>query len=436
MIEQVPWSKEEEITTALNNTTYNGKKTSTTSTKDRVTILEKLSLLLDQHQQQLATLITTETGKPITDALQEIQRASFTTKNVSQELATLKGETYYSEGKYCLSRRVPYGLVLAIAPFNFPVNLAVHKIIPAYAMGNTILLKPHPQCYQTTKKLIELCWQAGMLPSDIQFIYPNNELLQKTLQDERIDLVSFTGGTSTAKILSKHCGIKKTLFELGGNDALVVMPDADITKVVQTLLVQRFRCAGQRCNAPKRIFVHKKSKNDLIHSLLVQMKTLKIGDPQDRDTDVGPVITTASKDTIIKKIQTSIKMGARSLHPWTSKNTIISPVLLDNIELSMPVVSDETFGPVVSLIEFTDENSVIEMINSSRLGLQCGIFSQDLNLLKKFFEEVHVGAVLANEGPAYRLDHFPFGGFKDSGHGREGTSSAMLEFSSVKNFIF
>lgn len=442
-IQNVPWSTDQELTFSMEKVSITKPKR---SIQDRTHILEKLSTLLDKNHSELAKTIALETGKPIKDAILEIQRAAVATKNVSQQLTTLKGEIHFSDSsyhsstkadyKYCLSKKVPYGVVLAIVPFNFPINLAIHKIAPAFAMENSILLKPHPQCFETSTKLIQLCLEAGMTEQDIQLIYPENSALLKIIASNMIDVVSFTGGTATAKILAAHCGIKKTLFELGGNDALVIMPDADLEKVSNTIMNQRFRCAGQRCTSPKRIFCHPSIKATLLEILIPKIKKMNIGDPLNASTDLGPVISAASKDHIIQKIKESTKQGAKVILPWNSDGNIIEPVLLDHVTPDMPVVADETFGPVASLINFSTQEEVIAMINKSRLGLQCGVFTQNINQLKDFFEKVNVGTVLANEGPAYRLDHFPFGGLQDSGHGREGTASALHEFSTIRNFIF
>lgn len=442
LLYKVAWMSDKEIQNKVENLTNNSKKS---TIQDKVTILEKLSFLLDKNQNELSILIATETGKPVTDGILEIQRASTLCKSVAHELSSLKGEVYTStscyyenlvpQEKFCLTKRFPYGVVLAIVPFNFPVNLAIHKIAPAFAMGNTIIVKPHPQCYETTKFLISICHKSGMNKNDIEWIYPNNDQTQKLIAHEKIDLISFTGGTSTAKTISTFAGIKKTLFELGGNDALVVYPDADIKKVTSTIISQRFRCAGQRCTSPKRIFIHSSIKESVINQLLFDLKNFKIGDPLEKNTDMGPVINLESKKIIISKIESSLSKGAKLLLPLKVEGNIISPILLDNINLTMPVVSDETFGPVASFITFSNDEEVIDLINQSSLGLQCGVFSENISLIKKFFSCVKVGSIIANEGPAYRMDHFPFGGFKDSGTGREGSFSALLEYSCSKNLI-
>lgn len=443
LLYKVPWSTEQELINSINKIS---KETSNTTIQERAQVLERLSIILDNNRIELSKLIALETGKPLTDGLLEIQRACLLCKNVSQELTALKGEVYFSTSsyygnikpaeKYCLSSRTPYGIVLAIVPFNFPVNLALHKIAPAYAMGNTLLVKPHPQCFETTNLLISLCYKAGMTDNDIQWIYPDNVQTQKLLSHEKIDLISFTGGTQTAKIISAHCGIKKTLFELGGNDALVVFPDADLKKVSTTIITQRFRCAGQRCTSPKRIFLHKKIQDELKTKLLKDLKNFKSGDPLDQSTDIGPVINKESKNNIISKIEKSIFMGARAINSWSTVNNMIDPVILENVNLEMPVVMEETFGPVASLVSFDNESAAINMINKSNLGLQCGVFTQNLDMIKLFYAKVRAGSIIANEGPAYRLDHFPFGGFKESGTGREGSYSALMEFSCSKNLIF
>lgn len=331
--------------------------------------------------------------------------------------------------------RFPIGVVLAITPFNFPINLAIHKIIPAFAMGNTILFKPHPQCYRSSKKLVELCHAAGFDKNQIVLIVPDVPELQQVIANDNIQCISFTGGYKTAKAISEKAGVKKQLYELGGNDALIVYPDANLEYAVKKTIEQRFLCSGQRCTASKRIFVHQ----DVLEKFTTQLKTetekLKIGDPSLESTDVGPVVHSQSADQVWSRIQSAIADGAKVIFGNKRENNVIHPTILTNVKMTSELVADETFGPVAPIFSFKTDDEVLAMVNASTYGLQCGVFTNNLEKIKFFYQHVEVGCVVANEGPAYRIDHFPFGGMKHSGLGREGIPYTMQEMSVLKSMV-
>ncbi len=407
----------------------------------RSLVLDQLAKLIDKNLEELALQVTLEMGKTITDSRAEIERAIVTIKvgsdllktNTEEVLSTNQYSTN-TDNSWSIVQRVPHGIVLAIVPFNFPINLALHKIIPSYAMGNSTLLKPHPQCYKSTKMLIDLCYEAGMIKEDIVMICPDNETFGKHLNDPRINCVSFTGGITTAKIISSKLSYKKQLFELGGNCALVVCEDGDIEKAVEKTIIHRMGCSGQRCTASKRVFVHESIYKLFIKRLVAKTKELKIGDPKKDETYIGPLVSIEAAKKVEQQVKSLMSSSIKSHIEFKRDQAFIHPTI---IELDGETnIKDEIFGPIIALSKFNSDSKLIEQINSSIYGLQCGIFTESITRSKNMFKMINVGSVIINDGPAFRADHFPFGGVKSSGIGREGLKYAMDELSAIKTLVF
>jgi acyl-CoA reductase-like NAD-dependent aldehyde dehydrogenase len=411
------------------------------SAHERAGILVKLSVLLKEHQEELAQLITTEIGKTINDSRVEIARAINTAYASSVEARCITGETIDGaayppvKGRLGIVLKKPLGIVVAITPFNFPINLALHKIGPAFAAGNCIFFKPGPQNYLSGKRLAELCHQAGMPEEVIQFAFPELPDLERVIAGNQVDCISFTGGTKTADAIAKNAGRKKLLFELGGNDPLILMPDGNVELAAQTAINQRFATAGQRCTASKRLFIHENVYDQFKAILIEKTKALIVGDPKAEDTFVGPVVSKQAADQVEFRINQAIKEGATCLIGNKRDGNIIYPTILENLNLASEIICDETFGPVIPLIKFTDLEEVIKIINSSNFGLQSGVFTNNIQVVEKLFEALEVGALILNDGPGFRAEHIPFGGVKDSGSGREGIKYAINEMSYLKTLV-
>lgn len=420
-----------------------GKKTQKKLTADRRSqILRNLASLLEENAEDLAKLITLETGKTIQDSRVEMQRSQNTANCSADAARNISGEVLDSDaypphrGRIGIVRRKPIGVVLCITPFNFPINLAIHKIGPAFAAGNTIFFKPGPQNYQSGRKLVELCHKAGMPAETIQFCFPDIADLTEVIKGNRIQCISFTGGTATADAIAQNAGRKKLLLELGGNDPLIVMSDADIDLATSTAINQRFSTAGQRCTASKRIFVHHDIYQRFKFMLVEKTRKLKVGDPMQEDTFCGPLISKAAADKVEGRIKAAIEVGgAKCLLGGQREGNIIYPTILENVSLDSELICDETFGPVIPLISFHTLEEIIPIINSSDLGLQSGVFTNDIRVIEKLYEELEVGALVVNDGPGFRAEHFPFGGVKNSGLGREGIKYAIDEMSVLKTLI-
>ncbi|MBL7665446.1 MAG: aldehyde dehydrogenase family protein [Bacteriovoracaceae bacterium] len=408
---------------------------------ERSQVLMKLAELLERDKNKIAQQITLEMGKTLTDSLIEMDRAITTVKTSSYEALRIYGEVIPTDiaslrrDKKGIVEHFPVGVVLAITPFNFPINLSVHKIGPAIAAGNAVLFKPGPQNILSGQMLTNLCWEAGMSPDYFQIINPDIPVLSELVASPDIQCISFTGGVVAARAIAKNAGIKKLLFELGGNDPLIVMPDGDIDLAVKTAVNQRFWTAGQRCTASKKVFLHEKVYEEFKKKLVAASINLKIGDPTKGETIVGPVVNKKAADEVMRRIEQAVKAGAKVLLGNKREGNIIYPTILENVPASCDLVKEETFGPVIPLISFKDIEEVIEQVNSSSFGLQAGVFTQNLQTIKLLFKKLEVGALAVNDGPGFRAEHIPFGGVKNSGLGREGVAYAIREMSYLKTLI-
>lgn len=408
----------------------------------RADILANLANLLKRDKEKIAAQITQEMGKPLTESLNEIDRAITTITLSSQEAIRINGEVLNSDAfaprrdKRGLVEHFPLGIVFAITPFNFPINLSAHKIGPAFAAGNCILFKPGPQNYLSGKLLTALCYEAGMPKETFQMVNPDIPVMSELTRHPSINCISFTGGVKAAKAIAQNAGIKKLLFELGGNDPLIVMPDGDIDLAIKTAINQRFGTAGQRCTASKKLFIHESIYDAFKTKLIMETKKIVVGDPMKKETFVGPVVSTSAADEIMRRLEQAISKGAKVLTGNKREGNIIHPTVVEDIEIQCDLIKEETFGPVIPLMKFSTLDEVLEQLKTSAFGLQAGVFTNDLRTIKRLYEELEVGALAVNDGPGFRAEHFPFGGTKDSGIGREGVAYAIREMSAVKTLIF
>jgi acyl-CoA reductase-like NAD-dependent aldehyde dehydrogenase len=441
VINTFKFSSEAEVSSSVLKLKEGLKVHRSLSKHERASILTRLGELLLRDKNNLANLITSEMGKTISDSLLEIDRSANTAFCAADTIRVLTDEVLDSDAyppkreKIAIVKRKPLGLILAITPFNFPINLSVHKIAPAFAAGNTVLFKPGPQNYFSGLRLVELCYEAGMPKECLQLICPDIPVLSQLISSDDIQCISFTGGTKTAEAISKNAGFKKLLFELGGNDPLIVMSDGDLDLASSTAINQRFGTAGQRCTASKRVFVHADVYTKFKTLLVAKCEKIIVGDPTKAETFIGPLVNKAAADKVEKRIAGALASGAALLAGGKRVGNIIEPTILENVLSSDELISEETFGPVIPLIKFSDIDQMIETVNSTAYGLQSGVFSNDLTLIKKLYEQLDVGALAVNDGPGFRAEHFPFGGVKKSGLGREGIKYAIQEMSTLKTLI-
>jgi len=408
----------------------------------RAEILANLAQLMKRDREKIATQITQEMGKTLNDSLVEMDRGITTITLSSQEAIRIHGEVLHSDAfapkrdKRGMVEHFPLGIIFAITPFNFPINLSVHKIGPAFAAGNCILFKPGPQNYLSGKMLTDLCHESGMPKEMFQMVNPDIPVMSELCAHPLINCISFTGGVVAAKSIAQKAVLKKLLFELGGNDPLIVMPDGDVNAAVTTAINSRFGTAGQRCTASKKLYIHDSLYEEFKTKLISETKKLVIGDPMNKETFVGPVVNTKAADEIMKRLDEAVKMGAKILHGHKRDGNIIHPTIVENLNEECELIKEETFGPVLPLMKFSKIEEVIAQLKRSAFGLQAGVFTHDLRTIKLLHEELDVGALIVNDGPGFRVEHFPFGGMKESGMGREGVAYAIREMSVLKTLVF
>jgi glyceraldehyde-3-phosphate dehydrogenase (NADP+) len=411
------------------------------SSHARATILQKTAQALQARQEEFARTMTTEAGKPVADARREVSRAIQTCAIAAEEAKRIGGEVVPldwspgMESHWGITRRFPIGPILGITPFNFPLNLVVHKVAPALAAGNAILIKPAPQTPLTALLLADLLMEAGVPPGAVNVVPCDNRVAEQLVIDPRFKLLSFTGSAPVGWMLKAKCGKKKVVLELGGNAAVIVEPDADLDYVAQRCVTGGFSYAGQTCISVQRIFVHESVAGTFTDRLLARVQQLKTGDPSDEQTVVGPLIDEGAAQRIEGWIGEALAQGAQLLAGGTRTRSVIRPTVLSQVTGTMNVSCQEVFGPLVTVTSYRDFATVLNAVNESEYGLQAGLFTQDVGRIFQAFEQLEVGAVLANEIPTFRADHMPYGGVKDSGIGREGVRYAIEDMTEPKLLV-
>jgi acyl-CoA reductase-like NAD-dependent aldehyde dehydrogenase len=407
----------------------------------RYQLLQKIASAIHDRREGFARLIVAEAGKPIADAKREVSRAVQTFTIAAEEAKRIPGEvipldwTPGTDSHLGILRRVPIGSVLGITPFNFPLNLVAHKVAPALAAGNAILIKPAPQAPLTALLLGEVALEAGLPPGALNILPCDNTVAEQLVVDPRFKLLSFTGSASVGWRLKAKCGKKKVVLELGGNAGVIVEPDADLEFAAQRCAAGGFGYAGQTCISVQRIFVHHSIAAIFTEKLLAQVARLKAGDPSDEATVVGPLIDQAAAQRVEAWIGEAVSQGASVLLGGKRRGSVMEATVLAQVTPAMKVSCQEVFGPVVTVTPYRHFNEAIAALNQSDYGLQAGVFTQDVNAIFHAFRQLEVGAVLANEIPTFRADHMPYGGVKDSGIGREGVQAAMEDMTEPRMLV-
>jgi glyceraldehyde-3-phosphate dehydrogenase (NADP+) len=407
----------------------------------RSSLLLAIARLLQTRQEESARIIAGEAGKPITDARREVGRAIQTFSIAAEEARRIGGDvlpldwTPGTESYWGLTRRFPLGAVLGITPFNFPINLVAHKVAPALAAGNAILIKPAPQTPLTALFLGELAMEAGLPPGALNIVPCPNDVAERLVSDVRFRLLSFTGSAPVGWMLKAKCGKKKVVLELGGNAGVIIEPDADLDLAAQRCVAGGFAYAGQTCISVQRILVHESIVEAFTAKLLERVATLKAGDPSDETTVVGPLIDGKAADRVQGWIQEAVSQGAKVLAGGSRSGSVLHATVLSNVTATMKVSCEEVFGPLVTITPYRQFEQAVALLNNSPYGLQAGVFTRDINRIFSAFRDLEVGAVLANEIPTFRADHMPYGGVKDSGLGREGVRYAIEEMTEPRLLV-
>lgn len=397
-------------------------------------IVEKIKV----RREDFARTITLECGKPIRDSRGEVDRAIMTFTLASEEAKRLRGDmipldlNQASEGRIGVIERFPIGPILGITPFNFPLNLVAHKVAPALAAGNSIIVKPSPRTPLTSLLLGEVAMESGAPSGALNVITTSNELTKKMVMDDRLKMLTFTGGTDVGWGLKAIAGKKKIVLELGGNAAAIIDEDADIDYAVDRCTVGAFYYAGQSCISVQRIYIHRSRYDEFVRKYVDATKRKKIGDPMDEATDIGPLVSPDTADRVEEYIREAVEGGAKILTGGRRDGTIIEPTVLADVDPKMRISCAEAFGPVV-LVEPVDTiQQAIDKVNDSRYGLQAGIFSNNMEHIFRAFRQIEVGELIVNDAPTYRIDHMPYGGVKDSGFGREGVRYSIEEMTEIR----
>jgi glyceraldehyde-3-phosphate dehydrogenase (NADP+) len=407
----------------------------------RYNILQQIAALIYKRRDEFASTITAEAGKPIADAKREVGRSIQTFTVAAEEARRIPGDvvpldwTPSTDSHLGILRRFPIGPILGITPFNFPLNLVAHKVAPALAAGNPILIKPAPQTPLTALLLGEVALEAELPPGGLNVVPCDNALAEQFVMDPRFKLLSFTGSAPVGWMLKAKCGKKKVTLELGGNAGVVIEPDADLDLAAQRCAAGGFGYAGQTCISVQRVFVHHSIADLFTTKLLIHVARLKAGDPTDEATIIGPLINHAAAQRVESWISEAVAEGARVLLGGKRMGSLVEATVLSNVKPEMKVSYREMFGPVVTVTPYRQLSEAIALLNQSDYGLHAGVFTQDINKIFHAFRHLEVGAVLANEIPTFRVDHMPYGGVKDSGLGREGIRAAIEDMTEPRLLV-
>ncbi len=409
------------------------------SSQERRSLLEKLTAGVQARQEELAQTIRLEGGKPITYARGEMERGVTTLSLAAEEAARIGGEVLpldlaaATKGRWGLTRRFPLGPVLGITPFNFPFNLAAHKVGPALAAGNPIILKPPSKTPLTALKLAEIYAQAGLPAGGLQVLPSTTALTEKAVADDRLKALSFTGSAAVGWRLKSLAGKKRVILELGGNAACIVDADADLPYAARRAAIGAFAHAGQICIAVQRLLVHRQVYEPFKELFLETIhREIVAGDPAREETVVGPCIDLDVAARVRAWVQEALDGGARLLAGNLGSGHLMPPVVLEDVNRDMKVWNCEIFGPVATLTRFGDFAEALALANDSDYGLQAGVFTNNLHHAWQAFETLEVGGVIINDAPIFRLDHMPYGGAKASGLGREGLRYAIEELTELR----
>ncbi|MDX2078486.1 MAG: aldehyde dehydrogenase family protein [bacterium] len=404
----------------------------------KASILGRISALIEAQADDLAKLIASESGKPLKYAKGEVMRAGETFLFASDVARNVHGESFSMDsarggmGKFAYTMRVPIGVVGAITPFNFPLNLVAHKVAPAIAVGCPIVLKPAPTTPLTAKRLAEIIKEAGLPSGLFSVVTGDGDVGAWFTSDPRIAMISFTGSDVVAEKISRVVGLRKAVYELGGNAAVIVDESANLRGLADKIAIGAFAYSGQVCISVQRAFIHSTHYEKLKSELIARAEKLKLGDPQDPQTDISVMISPSVHERVSAWIEEAVAGGAIVLTGGNVIDNIFTPTVLENVPFSAKLIQKEAFAPVVCLIPFDDFDEAIRMVNDSDYGLQVGVFTNDLKHMMTASEQLEVGGVIINDTPIFRVDNMPYGGVKRSGVGREGARYAAEEMTTTK----
>ena len=443
VLDTVPRGTASDVDLAITSAVRGAKAMAKLTAYERYAILHRAAELMAERLEDLGQTITKEEGKVIAEGRGEVQRAIQTITTSAEEAKRLHGETIPLDAapgnvnQFGFTMRVPVGVVAAISPFNFPLNLVCHKVGPALAAGNSVVLKPAGDTPLFALKLTEILLEAGLPAEGIQCVTgPGGEIGDVLTGDSRVRKITFTGSMEIGERICRNAGIKKVTMELGSNSPLIVMSDADIEKVAAATVAGGFANAGQVCISTQRVFADRRIYADFLDALVAPTAAFSMGNPLDEAVRMGPMIRASDADRVGQWISEAVQGGARILVGGDHEGTMHAPTVVVDAKPDMKVSREELFGPAVAVSAFSDIDEAIAMANDSRFGLAAGIFTQNVEWAMRFAKEVESGNLHINSSPQWRADLMPYGGLKDSGMGKEGPAYAVQEMTELKMVVF
>ena len=435
-----------DLNTALQSVGYAEKafdKTKNSPSHKRSALLREIALGIEKRKDEFARALVLEGGKPLKTARVEVDRAVTTFSVASEEANRFREGEHVpidivpgNEGMFGIIRRFPLGVVMGISPFNFPLNLVAHKVAPAIASGNTMILKPASQTPISALMLGEVVADTELPPGALNILPLPGAAIEPVIEDERIKKISFTGSDEVGWELMKKYSKKKVTLELGGNAATIIDEDPpDLDFAASRNAWGAFYQAGQSCISVQRMYVHEKIFDKFMDKFVDAARALKLGDPMLEDTDVGPVIDDRSADRIMNWIDEALEKGAKLISGGGRDGRLIEPTILTDAPDNISVSCSEVFGPVVTVESYSDFDRALEKVNNSRYGLQAGVFTKDMKKAFRAYEALEVGGLVVNDYPSFRSENMPYGGVKDSGVGKEGVRYAIEEMTELKLMV-
>jgi acyl-CoA reductase-like NAD-dependent aldehyde dehydrogenase len=439
---RVPMGNAETIDLAIGAAASAFPRVKNTPAHQRATLLNKIARGIEERRSEFVETVVNEGGKPVFFAEAEVSRAVMTFQTAAEEARRQHGEMLDldglppGEGHLGFTRRFPLGVISAITPFNFPLNLVAHKVAPCIATGNTMVVKPATKTPLTALLLAQVLQDEGTPDGQINFITCSNEDAGILITDERVKKITFTGSPAVGWKLKTQCGKKRITLELGGNAGCIVHADADLDTAIPLIALGGFGQAGQSCISVQRVVVHESIYDTFRERFAAHVKEkVKTGDPRDHATVVGPMITRDALEKIHATIKNAVANGAKIVLGGNVTGQCLEATVIENAPANDPLCAEEAFAPIVTLHRYSDFDKALAFVNDSDFGLQAGVFTRDLKLALRAFETLEVGGVLINQVPTFRVENMPYGGVKDSGFGREGVRWAMEEMTEVRSCI-
>ncbi len=411
------------------------------SAEERINLLERFRDGIVKRSDEIAKTIALEAGKPIRYSKAEVKRALITIHLAIEAVRSPKWEhipinaSHDDKWQYGIIQRFPIGPVLGITPFNFPINLVMHKLAPAIAAGCPFILKPASQVSSTALILGDILNEIGTVPGQVSIVPMSAETANPLAGDDRIKLITFTGSDDVGWSIKSRCVKTRVSLELGGNAGCIIEPDTDLERATNRCLMGAFANQGQVCISLQRLYIHESIYDDFISSFVDKTSKLKYGDPLDETTDMGPVINKKEAERIVSWIDEASSKGGNVLCGGNRDGSIVQATIIENPSPDCKVLKDEVFGPVVVVNKYSDFDDAVESVGDTRYGLQAGIFTRDMEKAYRAYRTWQVGGVIVNDVPTFRVDAMPYGGCRDSGIGREGPEYAIEEMTETRIMV-